>query len=158
MTQLAATLDHASKYIALGWGLCSIPPGTKGPTDPGWNSPGNIIKTPWQATATIGARPAYGLDLVHSVSGTCAIDVDHLECFQACLAELGTDVAALFAGAPRIISKEGRDIAYDMAVGRMGHKNRVCVALAKAVTVDWSRLARRNRAHIAVVPGGRIAS
>lgn len=48
---------------------------------------------------------------MHSASGTCAIDVDHLEYFRACLAELGADPDTLFAGAPRIIGKEGRDKA-----------------------------------------------
>jgi hypothetical protein len=110
MTKLS-TAEHAARYIALGWGLCSIPPGTKGPTDAGWNNPANIIKTPWQAQAICGARPAHGIGIVHSASGTCAVDVDHLGHFRDCLAELGTDPDTLFAGAPRIIGKEGRDKA-----------------------------------------------
>lgn len=111
MTPPSSTSEHATRYISLGWGLCSIPPGTKGPTDPAWNSPANIIKSPWQAMAAIGNKPHHGLGLVHSASGTCAIDVDDLECFHRCMAELGLDVAELFAGAPRIIGKEGRDKA-----------------------------------------------
>ncbi|GGA05765.1 DUF3987 domain-containing protein [Dyella caseinilytica] len=105
------TVEHAQKYIGLGWGLCSIPPGTKGPTDAGWNEPRNVIKTPWQAMSIVGARARHGIGLVHAASGTCAIDVDDLPAFELCLAELGLDVAEIFAGAPRIIGKPGRDKA-----------------------------------------------
>jgi len=103
--------DHALTYIGLGWGLCSIPRGTKGPTDDGWNSPALIITTADRARAITQSRPDNGLGLVHAASGTCAIDVDHLDYFRLCMAELGVDVAELFAGAPRIIGKEGRDKA-----------------------------------------------
>lgn len=107
----ATTADHALYYIGLGWGLCSIPRGTKGPSDDNWNSPALVIDTRDKALATITSRPDNGLGLVHASSGTCAIDVDHLEYFSACLAELGLDVETLFAGAPRIVGKEGRDKA-----------------------------------------------
>lgn len=107
----ATTAEHALYYIGLGWGLCSIPRGTKGPSDDGWNSPALVIDTREKALATIANRPDNGLGLVHASSGTCAIDVDHLEHFAACLAEFGLDVETLFAHAPRIVGKAGRDKA-----------------------------------------------
>lgn len=107
----ATIADHALAYIRLGWGLCSIPRGTKGPTDDGWNSPALIITTEERALAVTQSRPDNGLGLVHAASGTCAIDVDHLDYFRLCMGELGVDVAQLFEGAPRIIGKDGRDKA-----------------------------------------------
>lgn len=105
------TAEHAAYYIGLGWGLCSIPPGTKGPINHGWNASANIITTEEHAASIAAARPDNGLGLVHNVSGTCAIDVDHLEFFLTCLAELGIDHEVLFSGAPRIIGNSGRDKA-----------------------------------------------
>lgn len=105
------TLDHAARYIALGWGLCSIPRGTKGPTNKGWNNPENIATTLEQAEAMIAARPDNGLGLVHSASDTCAIDVDHLEYFRTCMEELGVNADELLAGAPRVVGNSGRDKA-----------------------------------------------
>lgn len=103
--------EHAAAYISLGWGLCSIPRGTKGPNEYGWNTSANIITTVERAEAVIAARPDNGLGIVHNVSSTCAIDVDHLEFFRTCMAELGVDPEALFSGAPRIIGNSGRDKA-----------------------------------------------
>lgn len=107
----ATTADHALYYIGLGWGLCSIPRGTKGPSDDNWNSPALVIDTREKALIACQSRPDNGLGLVHASSGTCAIDVDHLEYFGRCLGELGLDLDTLFAEAPRIVGKEGRDKA-----------------------------------------------
>ena len=103
--------DHALAYIALGWGLCSIPRGTKGPTDDDWNSPALVIDTREKALAVCQTRPDNGLGLVHASSGTCALDVDHVDYFRTCLSEFGLDFDELLSGAPRIIGKEGRDKA-----------------------------------------------
>lgn len=108
---LSTTYEHGAYYVDLGWGLCSIPRGTKGPTDNGWNNPANIITSLEQVAAITSSRPDNGLGLVHNVSGTCAIDVDHLEFFRTCLEELGTSPEVLFAGAPRIVGNTGRDKA-----------------------------------------------
>lgn len=125
--------DHARAYIKLGWGLCSIPQGTKGPTDRGWNDAANIITTVAHAETLIAARPDNGLGLVHSASGTCAIDVDHLEYFRACLAELGVDPEALFAGAPRIVGNAGRDKAIFLLPAAVGYKTHKLVWPPKAM-------------------------
>lgn len=103
--------EHALYYLSLGWGLCSIPRGTKGPSDDGWNHPAQIIDSRDRVLSVCAARPDNGLGLVHAASGTCAIDVDHGEYFAQCLAEFGLEVETLFAGAPRIVGKAGRDKA-----------------------------------------------
>jgi hypothetical protein len=102
----ADAIDHAIAYIALGWKLCRIVRGTKGPNDTEWAGPRMLIDSAEKATAMIG--PQHGIGLVHGPSGTCAIDVDHLEYFDAILAEFGFDRATLFAGAPQITGRPGR--------------------------------------------------
>lgn len=101
----------ALRYIALGWGLCSIPRGTKGPTEPGWNTADKWITTPDQAAAVAERHPANGWGIVHEPSRTCCIDVDHAEYFRTCLAEFGLTPDGLFAKAPRIVGRDGRDKA-----------------------------------------------
>lgn len=106
-----STLDYALAYIELGWGLCSIEPHTKGPRTRGWNSLALAINTADKAAAEYTAKPNNGIGLFHLASRTCAIDVDDLDCFKAVLGEWGEDIEALFAGAPRIVGREGRDKA-----------------------------------------------
>jgi hypothetical protein len=102
----ADAIDHATAYLALGWKLCRIVRGTKGPNDTEWAGPRMLIDSAEKAAAMIG--PQHGIGLVHGPSGTCAIDVDHLEYFDAILAEFGFDRATLFAGAPQISGRPGR--------------------------------------------------
>lgn len=45
----------------------------------------------------------------------------------------------------------GPDIAFDMATGRMGHYQKVCLALGRALSADRSRVVQRNRQYVAVV-------
>lgn len=104
-------LDQALACIDLGWALCSIRPGTKGPTTPGWNKPGAVISTREAAVAEFTRNPSNGIGLIHGPSGTCAIDVDDSEFFSLILAEYGIDLDTLFAAAPRVIGRKGRDKA-----------------------------------------------
>jgi len=60
-------------------------------------------------------------------------------------------IAAALSFGRRDANDIGPDIAYDRATGHVGHKNRVCLALGKAMAADRSRLVRRNRQYIAVV-------
>jgi len=68
----------ARQYLALGWVLVPIPPGTKGPHGPdhvGWNLRQNCIST----IAHLTKIPAgYGIGLAHTYSRTCVIDLDDL--------------------------------------------------------------------------------
>lgn len=73
------------QYLAHGFKLCDIPPGTKGPTTTGWNLKG----------AKLHGRNGAGL--CHAYSGTCALDLDDLERARAYLSERGIDVDALLS-------------------------------------------------------------
>lgn len=75
-------------YIAHGWKLCIIPPGSKGPRGKGWNLRENAVPIE-QASRIMGAG------LMHAYSGTCAIDFDNLEVARPFLAEHGVDMDEL---------------------------------------------------------------
>lgn len=105
-------LVWAEYYLSLGWALSHFAPGTKGPQGKGWNTPGEWIDTPAKAAATWGARPTYGMGVIHAGSGTAALDVDDIDATSQVFAEFGLDLAKLLASAPRIRGKRtGRDKA-----------------------------------------------
>ena len=67
-THSQSVFELAQQYIALGWKLCALEPGTKSPKTPGWE------RNPIEPTQ-IRNR---GIGLLHSLSRTCAIDLDNL--------------------------------------------------------------------------------
>src|SRR5574343_593395 len=70
-----------NEYVAHGFALCPIPPGSKGPNTQGWNSLDNAVTKP--DVIPFG----HGCGLLHSFSGTMALDVDnmdHAEMLLAC--------------------------------------------------------------------------
>lgn len=88
-----------SDYVQAGWQLCAVPPGTKGPTNPGWN------------TKPIPADAVDGLDgagLLHVLSGTCCLDLDNLAAAREWLAERGVDVGALLSADDAVRIDSGR--------------------------------------------------
>lgn len=93
--------DHAARYAALGWALVAIPAGSKAPTAWGWQK----NPTPpeyWKA------NPTHNMGLLHSHSGTVALDVDHVENTRLIFEELGIDYDAIMASAPRIVGRMDR--------------------------------------------------
>lgn len=100
--------DYGAAYANLGWCLCSIPPGTKGPTDGGWNKPAMVLGSHESILRSTQQRPNNGFGLVHAPSGTGAFDIDSMEHAATALAELGVDLAEVIAGAPQIIGRPGR--------------------------------------------------
>lgn len=87
------------EYVDAGWKICAVPPNTKGPTYPKWN------------TKPIAADAADGLDgagLLHALSGTCVLDVDNLEAARAWLAERGVDIDALLEADDAVQISSGR--------------------------------------------------
>lgn len=78
-----------SEYIAAGWKLVPIPPGSKSPRADGWNLPENAL-----LTAAI-LPEGWGVGLMHSYSNTCAIDLDDLFMASVLFAERGIDLQAL---------------------------------------------------------------
>ena len=75
----------ARHYMALGWKLCGIKHGSKGPDYPEWQ------KRPLRLDQVDGQ----GLGLLHALSGTCAIDVDDVEEARPWLAAQGIDLDEL---------------------------------------------------------------
>ncbi len=104
-------IEHALYYIGLGWALCRIPLGAKGPRNKSWNQPSHYIDSPEKAIAQLSGEVTHGIGLIHAGSGTCAIDVDNLPYFKMILSEFGFDLETVFAGAPRIIGQDDRDKA-----------------------------------------------
>lgn len=79
----------AAEYIAHGWKLCRIQPGSKGPRDSDWNEAGHEMRVP-------EAFPlGYGVGLLHAYSGTMALDIDNYPVAATWLAEKGVDLDAL---------------------------------------------------------------
>ena len=73
------------EYHALGWNLCSIEPGSKGPRVEGWGD--NPLKPNAPCPAGVG--------LIHLHSRTCAVDIDNLESATAWLSNHGIDLQSL---------------------------------------------------------------
>lgn len=78
--------EMAAEYIAHGWQLCRIAPGSKGPRYDGWNLPGAAVNT-----FPLG----HGMGLLHAYSNSMALDVDNYPVAAAWLAERGVDLDAL---------------------------------------------------------------
>lgn len=104
------TLAEGLRYLQLGWRLCLLRPQSKAPFLHEWNDKFRVIGTAEQLTEALARYPNAGLGLVHEHSLTGAIDIDHIEyCAIAFKQEMGIDLAEVFAGYPRIRSRDGRD-------------------------------------------------
>lgn len=90
-------------YIAHGWKLCIIPPGKKGPVSGGWNTPEKAVRaaSEWPL--------GFGAGLLHAYSGTCALDIDHMELARDFLASKGIDLDALLADPESVQISSGRE-------------------------------------------------
>ena len=92
---------HIDNYTALGWALVGIPAGSKAPSTFGWQTKA----TPpdyWTK------NPSHNVGLLHSLSGTVALDIDHLENTRTIFDALNIDLDAIMAGAPRIVGRPDR--------------------------------------------------
>ena len=92
-------MDTFDEYVAHGWKLCGIDAGRKSPLYPGWN------EKPIPADAVAGLD---GAGLLHSLSGTCALDIDDMSKAKGWLAERGVDVDALLTAANAVRIESGR--------------------------------------------------
>jgi hypothetical protein len=72
--------------VEAGWALCALQRKKKGPTYERWQL------EPIDADTAEGIE---GAGLLHALSGTCALDLDHVENARAWLAERGVDLDAL---------------------------------------------------------------
>lgn len=88
-----------SDYVAIGWKLCAIEKGNKGPLYSSWNEhpmPDDTVEL------------LDGAGLLHALSGTCAIDLDDTELARPWLAERGVDMDALLAADDAVKIMSGR--------------------------------------------------
>ena len=97
--------DYCSK---LGWFLVTIPAGSKGPQKFGWQQPEKALSDPEAARLYYEQNPTHNVGLLHGASGTCAVDIDHVENTKLIFEELGIDFSALMQSAPQIIGRENR--------------------------------------------------
>lgn len=81
--------EAVAEFIAAGWKVCRIQPGSKGPRDSDWNEPGHEIISP--ELFPLG----WGVGLLHAWSGTMALDIDNYPVAATWLAERGVDLDAL---------------------------------------------------------------
>ena len=102
---IIASVKH---YTELGWALVTIPAGSKAPTNYGWQQPERALRQPDDAMRYYKSNPTHNVGLLHSASGTCAIDIDHLEWSRMAFTALGLDLDDILAKAPRIIGRPGR--------------------------------------------------
>lgn len=89
-------------YIRAGWSLVPIPPGTKGPTTPGWNQKQNAVQSQHQLP------PGWGIGLAHAYSGTMALDIDEWTTASFILLMHGIDLHALYDAPDAVIVDSGR--------------------------------------------------
>lgn len=102
--------NAAEHYVRLGWYLVPVPPGTKGPNQPGWNTPANCISSA-EGCKFWDKNPDWNMGVLLSESGLAVLDVDHLEYCRLIFDALGLDYDAMLDPAPRIYSRPGRDKA-----------------------------------------------
>ena len=89
-----------ASYIEHGWKLCPIPLGKKGPQHEGWNKPENALKSPPDREINVG--------LMHSLSGTCALDLDDLLLAGEWLKDKGIALEQLLGAADAVQIVSGR--------------------------------------------------
>jgi hypothetical protein len=93
--------DHISTYTNMGWALVGIPAGSKAPSTFGWQQRATPVDY-WEK------NPSHNVGLLHSLSGTVALDIDHLENTRMIFEALNIDLDAMMSGAPRIVGRPDR--------------------------------------------------
>lgn len=95
------TRTAVRQYHVLGWSLVGIPSGSKAPSTFGWQTKATGLEY-WDN------NPGHNVGLLHGLSGTCAIDIDHMENARTIFDGMAIDLDALLASAPQIIGRSGR--------------------------------------------------
>lgn len=88
-----------AEYVANGWAICAIERGKKAPLYDRWN------EHPVPADTAEGLE---GAGLLHSLSGTCALDLDNVPKAKGWLAERGVDLESLLAAQDAVRIDSGR--------------------------------------------------
>lgn len=92
-------MNQFEQYLAHGFKLCRIEPGSKGPRYAGWNILENAV------TDTDGLQ---GAGLLHSYSGTAALDLDRMDEAAAFLSQRGIDLTDLLMDLDTVQISSGR--------------------------------------------------
>ena len=98
---LSTTADFAKHYASLGFALVAIPAGSKAPTSFGW-------QTKATNPAFWDSNQSHNIGLLHSLSGTVALDIDHMLNTRTIFEGLGIDLDAILDSAPRIVGRPDR--------------------------------------------------
>jgi len=93
--------EYARRYTDHGWKLVHMPAGTKAPATFGWQTrptdPEHWLK-----------HSTHNMGLLHGLSGTCALDIDHMPHTRLICEALAIDLAAILSTAPRIVGRPDR--------------------------------------------------
>lgn len=105
-----ATADWARRYIqTFNLALVPMEPGTKGPTQEGWNKPGGYFTDVASAEQFWTANPRHNLGVVLGPSRVCSLDVDDVEFTRLVLQQThGIDVDALAESYPTSVGNPAR--------------------------------------------------
>ena len=104
----AFPVAHADYCSKLDWYLVPIPAGSKGPTHSRWQHPERALSDANAVTKFYEQYPTHNVGLLHGASGTCAIDIDHVENTKLIFEELGINFNELLQSAPQIKGREDR--------------------------------------------------
>lgn len=85
------------EYLGFGWKLVELRPGTKAPRLSGWQKPDYVFNA-----------NALSAGLVHEFSGTCVLDVDHVEHAEKWLADYGISLPEISAAREAVRIESGR--------------------------------------------------
>lgn len=112
LTPQAERVASVEHLTAAGFVLVPVPAGTKGPQGreaKGWNTdPARWLDSPSAAHAYLTRHPGAGVGVLHSQSGTAALDVDHEQWAALALAEVGLSLDELMNGNPyRVRGRRG---------------------------------------------------
>lgn len=116
--------ELVADYLAHGWSLVPIPPGSKSPGVPGWNHKGGAL-------FSLNDLPeGYGVGLGHAYSGTMAFDIDDWELTK----KYGIDVDSLYSAEDAVIIHSGKPghgkLLYKMPFGMKLPSKRVQIGKA----------------------------
>lgn len=100
--QVAQHPASVDAYLRHGWQLVPIPPGTKGPTQTGWNRRENTLMS------SAHLPPGWGIGLAHAYSGTMAVDVDVWDRAAFELMMHGINLQALYDAPDAVVIDSGR--------------------------------------------------
>ncbi len=92
-------------YVANGWALCEFSRGEKGPTGPaavGWNTRARAITDPQRVNGMVQGG------LLHALSGTAALDIDHMEEARKYLLGHGVNLDDLLGARDAVQISSGR--------------------------------------------------